>query len=333
MSAAYGASPVKRQRRTGAELAEVDEAIITAVQIERPVTLRGVFYRAVSAGAVDKTEDGYRLVGRELLKLRRAGHVSYADITDGTRWITKPESWDALDQMLEDASVSYRRALWHDQDTEVQVFTEKDAISGVILPVTERWDVPLGVLRGYSSESFAWSVARSILAAAGRGKGTRIYQLGDHDPSGVDAWRAFRKTVSGFLLEEYHGLQRRIAAAGYGSDDFFSDANDDDDGDGCSSCTFLAGEEVATARFERLAVTEFQIHDLGLPTRPTKATDTRSRGFGGASVEVDAIPPTILRELIEDAITRHIEPEALRLTQIAERSEREILTRMIGGAA
>lgn len=49
--------------------------------------------------------------------------------------------------MPADAAASYRRALWHDQDTEPVVFTEKDAISGVLYPVTSDWDVPLGVLR------------------------------------------------------------------------------------------------------------------------------------------------------------------------------------------
>jgi hypothetical protein len=71
----------------------------------------------VSAGAIDKTEDGYRLVGRELLKLRRSGAIPYDWITDGTRWINKPDSYDDLDQMLEDAAASYRPALWHDQAT------------------------------------------------------------------------------------------------------------------------------------------------------------------------------------------------------------------------
>ena len=40
-----------------------------------------------------------------------------------------------------------------------------------------------------------------------------VYQLGDHDPSGVDAWRAFRKTVCGFLLEEHRTLRARLEAA------------------------------------------------------------------------------------------------------------------------
>jgi hypothetical protein len=331
MTAVYGASPVNRLRRTRAELAAVDDAIIEAVETEHPVTLRGVFYRVVSAGEVEKTEHGYRLIGRELLKLRRAGAIRYDWITDGTRWINKPDSYDDLTQMLEDAAASYRRALWHRQPAEVQIYSEKDAISGVVLPVTHHWDVPLGIVRGYSSESFAWSVAQSIIDAAERGKATHVYQLGDHDPSGVDAWRAFRKTVCGFLLEEHRELRARLAAAH--PVDFGDDGPDDGiyeyDG-GESSCVFIAGDQVETVFFKRLAVTAAQVYQLHLPTRPTKLSDSRARGFGDGSVEVDAIPPTILRQIVEDAITQHIDAEALRLDQVAEQSERDILTGMTG---
>ena len=331
MSAVYGASTAKR--RTNAELAIVDDAIVQAVELEHPITLRGVFYRVVSMDAVEKTEHGYRLIGRQLLKLRRSGGIRYDWITDGTRWVNKPDSYDGIDQMLEDAAASYRRALWRDQSAEVQIYSEKDAISGVVLPVTRRWDVPLGIVRGYSSESFAWQVAQSIIDAAERGKATHVYQLGDHDPSGVDAWRAFRKTVCGFLLEEHRELCRRLAEArpeADFADDAPADGVYDHDG-GESSCVFIAGEQVETVFFKRLAVTAMQVYELDLPTRPTKQTDSRAHGFDGGSVEVDAIPPTVLRELVEEAITEHIDPEALRLTQLAEQSERDILASMIGG--
>lgn len=36
-------------------------------------------------------------------------------------------------------------------------------------------------------------------------------------------------------------------------------------------------------------------------------------------------------DIVDGAIEQHIDPEALRLTQIAEQSERDILTSMIGG--
>jgi hypothetical protein len=287
----YGASTVKRLRRTQSELDEIDNAIVVAAAEEHPVTLRGVYYRVVSAGAVEKTELGYRLIARQLLKLRRNGRVPYSWITDGTRWISKPTTWTGIDEMLADASSSYRRALWHDTDDEVQIFTEKDAISGVVLPVTSKWDVPLGVLRGYCSESFAHSVAESIIESNSRRGGTTyIYQLGDHDPSGVDAWRDFTEKVKAFISHR---------------------------------------DDIAEwVEFERLAVTEDQIRELALPSRPTKQKDSRAKNFTGGSVEVDAIPAPVLRALIEDAITQHVDPEKLRLNQIAERSERELFTAM-----
>jgi len=196
--AVYRPSTVKRSRRTNDQMDVLDAAIITACSTENPVTLRGVFYRVVSAGAVEKSEAGYRVVGRQLVKLRRSGAVPYHWITDGTRLVHRSESWGHLDQMLEDAAASYRRALWHDQDTEVIILSEKDAISGVVLPITAEWDVELGIARGYCSETFVHSIAQTIIFNDSIGKTTFVYQLGDHDPSGVDAWRDFKAKVRGF---------------------------------------------------------------------------------------------------------------------------------------
>lgn len=219
--------------------------------------------------------------------------MRYSDITDGTRWVFRPSTWDSVEEALEDAAASYRRALWTNQDDEVMIFAEKDAISGVLMPVTRRWDVPLGILRGYASETFCWTIATEIQQALTEKDAVYLYQLGDHDPSGVDAWRSFEVTV-----------RRMLEESGTSGDD---------------------------VEFTRLAVTPEQIDTMGLPTRPTKRSDTRAAGFTGGSVEVDAIRAPTLREIVNDAIERHIDQEALRITQIAEESEREILTRMAGG--
>jgi len=204
VTAAYGPSTAKRSRRTNIEIGVLDDAIVAAVEQDKPVTLRGVFYRAMSAGAVDKTELGYRAVGRRLITLRRTGRISYWDITDGTRWITKPRTFDGWQEALDDAATSYRRALWTRSDYALQLFTEKDAISGVILPITDRWDIPLGVLRGYSSESFAWQVGQSLDPY----RVNILAQLGDHDPSGVGAWTDFTNKVQAFSPNAYVGCIR-----------------------------------------------------------------------------------------------------------------------------
>jgi hypothetical protein len=137
----YEARPVRRSRRTKAQIADLDEAIVRAVEDDAPVSLRGVFYRVVSASAVDKSETGYEAVGRRLLALRREGLVSYWDIVDGTRWTFKPTTFDSARDALRRTRNAYRQQLWADQDCVVQIYSEKDAITGVVNGVTDAWDV------------------------------------------------------------------------------------------------------------------------------------------------------------------------------------------------
>jgi hypothetical protein len=82
----------------------------------------------------------------------------------------------------------------------------------------------------------------------------------------------------------------------------------------------------AEIHFSRLAVTEEQIRLWSLPTRPTKKTDSRAKNFSADSVELDAVPPDRLRQLVREAIERHIDQDALEKTKIAEESERSLLT-------
>jgi hypothetical protein len=85
----------------------------------------------------------------------------------------------------------------------------------------------------------------------------------------------------------------------------------------------------ADITFERVAVNPEQIRQMGLPTRPTKKTDSRNKGFKGPSVEVDAILPATLRAMAEACITRHVDLQAYRATLAAEASEREIFGRIL----
>jgi hypothetical protein len=83
--------------------------------------------------------------------------------------------------------------------------------------------------------------------------------------------------------------------------------------------------------FERIAVTEGQIEAWDLPSRPTKVSDTRAKGFGSKiSVELDAIEPDLLRALVQDAIERHLPARQFEILKAAEKSERELLHAMVG---
>ena len=86
----------------------------------------------------------------------------------------------------------------------------------------------------------------------------------------------------------------------------------------------------AEIHFTRLAVLPHQIAAWDLPTRPTKTTDSRSKGFGDISVELDAIDARQLRGIVRDALERHLPPEQLAILKVAEASERDLLIAWAG---
>jgi hypothetical protein len=53
--------------------------------------------------------------------------------------------------MLEQSARLYRRALWDAQAAYVEVWLEKEALSGAVYEVTGEWDVPLMPTRGCPS--------------------------------------------------------------------------------------------------------------------------------------------------------------------------------------
>jgi hypothetical protein len=198
----------RRYRRTKAELVEIDAAIYEIAEAERPVTVRGLFYRVMSRGLAPKTEAGYRVIQRQALKLRRSGELPYGWITDGSRLRLKPRTFSSAQAALENTAQMYRRALWIDQGVHVEVWAEKDAITGVVYPVTAEYDVPLLPARGFSSETFLYETAEDI---NDEGTPAAVYQLGDHDPSGVDAWRVIQARLREFVDDDIDLTFERIA--------------------------------------------------------------------------------------------------------------------------
>lgn len=136
-------------RRTKAEIDIIKAAIHSTLEAEHPATLRGLFYALVSRGVVPKTEAAYKSTVMRLAgEMRRTGELPYGWLADNTRMMRKPTSFDSIKDALRRTAVLYRRNLWSDADAYVEVWTEKDAISGVLYEVTSAWDVPLMVTPG-----------------------------------------------------------------------------------------------------------------------------------------------------------------------------------------
>ena len=138
------------------------EALLDIIAVGRPMTVRQVFYQATVRGLVEKAESGYGKVQADLTVMRRARELPYDWLADNTRWQRKPRTFDSVEDALRNTAAFYRKALWNEADSYVEIWLEKDALAGVVYPVTSMYDVPLMVARGYASLSFLYSAAEAI---------------------------------------------------------------------------------------------------------------------------------------------------------------------------
>lgn len=196
----YQASPIKRARATKDEMVERAEFLIGYAEAHGPVTVRQLFYAATVANVpgVDKTEDGYNKVQRQVLDLRREGKLSYHNVADATRYMRKPDTFDGWEDALQETARFYRKNLWADSGLRVEIWVEKSALAGVLYPVTAEFDVPLMPTGGYTSETFAHGAVDNL---RGSGKTLVIYSLYDFDRSGRDAEGSLKEKVERFGAE------------------------------------------------------------------------------------------------------------------------------------
>ncbi len=288
----YDARPVRRHRASPSEMATRRAALLSIISADGPMSVRQAYYRAVVAGIVPKTDAGYKRVQNTILKMRRSGELDYASIVDNTRWMRKPRTWDSAKDALAATAQLYRQALWSRSDYRVEVWCESDSIAGSIGSVTELWDVPLMPTRGYSSETFAYNAAEEWRRDERR---PVVLYVGDHDPHGLEIERALRNRLRAFYADE--------------------------DGDPLFE---LFGDLFPLFDWRRLGVTWEQVERLELPgTRPKK-----QYGFPLA-VEAEALPPQMLRDLVDEAIRDYVDEEQLRVLFVAEDSERQVLERLL----
>jgi hypothetical protein len=273
-------------------------AATDALEAERPMTLRQLFYRLVSAGCLRNAPAEYTRLGSLLTRLRDAGDIPRTWLVDHTRTSLKPSSWSGLSDFADSVRSCYRKDFWASMPAYVAVFVEKDAIAGTVEPVTRENDIALHVCRGYASISFAGEIA-DVWAKIK--KPIFAYYLGDFDPSGFDLERDLREK-----LERYSGR-------------------------------YVGGEGDLPTRdnfvWQRLGVTEedFQAHDL--IRLPVKTGDKRAAGFvrmyGSSCAEIDALPPSELRQRVVDAIDSHIDVARWNRLLKVEKAEKETLTHFV----
>jgi len=151
------------------------------------LTLRQLYYQLVTRNSVPNIERSYKNLSTLVSDARLAGLMDWEAIEDRARQPIQQSEFSGLPDLVEVAIRSYRLPRWEGQEYYAELWVEKDALAGVLLPLAFEFHVTMMVNRGYSSQSAMFESAARFTDAD---RQTPIlFYLGDHDPSGEDMVR------------------------------------------------------------------------------------------------------------------------------------------------
>lgn len=296
-----------------ARIAQINEILDEYESKGYVLSLRQAYYQLVSRDVIPNTEKSYKTLGGLISDARLAGLMSWDAIEDRGRVPKRAPEFLDLSNLVESAVAAYRLPRWEGQDNYVELWVEKDALSGVLMPIARKHHLTFMANKGYSSQSAMYAAAQRFNAnrftPMGKTRTGRRYAidtrrpgekirdlhllyLGDHDPSGEDMVR---------------DVGARLQMFG------------------------------ADVNVVKVALTMDQVEEYDPPPNPAKITDSRAEAyiakFGDSSWEVDALSPETLTELIEEEILGLVDLELMQKVIDREEADKAKLRKAAGGIA
>lgn len=258
---------------------------LAILEKEHPMTIRQLFYRLVSVGTVTNTKPEYNRVSRLMTKARRDERCPYEWLVDRSRPTYSVNVWKNPVRFVECVAKSYRRDYWHQQPHHVEVWCEKDAVTGSIEDTVNDLGVTLRVTRGFMSVTRVNDIAQHFRAIKKR---KVVFYLGDHDPSGRSIETTATQAINDRMIE-------------LGSGDF---------------------PYVERLAIHSKDIAAFNLPPLRVKSADPRSEDFEEE-YGPECVELDALPPTELRRRIEEAVMKQIDKIAWGKSIHLEKIEKE----------
>ena len=293
--ALYRAGTLKRNRRTDAQVGELDAQIIKALKNDHPQSVRHIFYLMTDPRLpepVEKSDRGYRHVQARCVTLRRSGAIPYGYFADLSRRGYFVNTFSSASDFLNRMAGQFRADLWRDTDSRCEVWAESRSIASVILDDCEQLAVDLYPCGGFSSLSFVHEAAEN-LNDSGDDRPLQVLYIGDYDAAGV-------------LIDQ--SLQRELRL-------------------------HLRSDIGLT--FERIGINADQIAEYDLPMKPRKGSDRRSQHIDCAveAESMPAkILRAILRDKVEALLPVNALAVA-KVAEKSERGHLTRMAAILGGAA
>lgn len=257
-------------RKSSVELIAFMNTLIESYQDQGyTLTVRQLYYQLVARDVIPNDLNSYKRTAAIINDAKLAGLIDWDAIEDRTRDFIVRSRWRSVSSILDSCVRSFHMNMWEDQDYQVYVIVEKEALVGVLEHTCNHYDVPLLAARGYPSSSVLYDFAQNHIIHKSMHKQHIIIHLGDHDPSGIDMTRDLTERLN--LL--------------------------------CGGPVNLAVERIAL-NYDQIE----EIRPPKNPAKDTDSRfESYRKKFGSSSWELDALSPQFLNDLVESKINEFID--------------------------
>lgn len=263
----------------------IDEAYAILAAFN-PMTVRQVYYQLVSRQVVENSRGAYQSVSDALVAARREGMIPWSWVEDRLRQVRHAgDGWEDVEQ--------YWRA---------HMRYIADGYSRAVWPTQ-----PTYIEAWLEKDALSGILEDALLD----------YHVPLNVGRGYDGWSSIYQAA-----QRYAQHEQAVTILYFGDFD-------------------PSGEDMVRSLRDRLAaldslptilkvaLTPEDIERYSLPPNFTKATDSRRQKhierFGDLSVELDALPPDVLRDRIVSEVESHLDLDALQHIREQERRERQHL--------
>jgi hypothetical protein len=268
-----------------------------------PVSVRQVYYTAITHGYITKGEGDYERVQDAVAVLRADGRLDYEAIVDNSREhprcnfeSTVENADDALDRVINEAgTVKVNRQTA--QPYFQLIITEGAGTVGQLEDVANAYDVPCIASQGWTSISLLYQLAKQMvwIQKVFKPQDIIIHYCGDYDPTGVQVPIKMCARITDIINQKWPDSEVSII-------------------------------------LNRVALSEKQILDRKLTvqrmSKPPKTASSDWTGVGGdimLKCEMEAIHPSELQKMTRSAIEAFYKPEIYAPIAAAEEIEQHRL--------
>ena len=194
-----------KKRMTNSELNHLRSEIISLCKNHQPLSVRQLFYLLVTRGYIDKTEKAYKQVIRLSGELRTSGELPFRWIRDDSRRRMEMSLHKSAADALRDASERFAYDFQIMQPIRLEVWCEKETLSGVLWPTCAKYRIDLLPCKGMPSLTYRHEAA---MAANLDGRPFKVIYVGDSDPTGEMIDPTINRFMDEYLKVEWLGIER-----------------------------------------------------------------------------------------------------------------------------